>query len=53
VAEGFAHERRSGEPVQGGLPLVAEGKVVGGIGVSGVKSSDDERIARAGAALLE
>jgi uncharacterized protein GlcG (DUF336 family) len=39
-------------PVQGGLPLVAGGKVVGGIGVSGVKSQDDERIAQAGAALL-
>jgi glc operon protein GlcG len=40
-------------PVQGGLPLIAAGKVVGGIGVSGVKSQDDEQIARAGAALLE
>jgi glc operon protein GlcG len=40
-------------PVQGGLPLLAGGKVVGGIGVSGVKSQDDEQIARAGAALLE
>lgn len=40
-------------PVQGGLPILADGKVVGGIGVSGVHSSNDERIARAGAALLE
>ena len=40
-------------PVQGGLPLFAGGKVIGGIGVSGVKSQDDEQIARAGAALLE
>jgi glc operon protein GlcG len=40
-------------PVQGGLPLITAGKVVGGIGVSGVKSQDDEQIARAGAALLE
>jgi len=40
-------------PVQGGLPLVAGGKVIGGIGVSGVKSQDDEQIARAGVALLE
>ena len=40
-------------PVQGGLPLLAGGKVVGGIGVSGVKSHMDEQIAQAGAALLE
>ena len=40
-------------PVQGGLPLVSGGKVVGGIGVSGVHSQQDEQIARAGAALLE
>jgi uncharacterized protein GlcG (DUF336 family) len=40
-------------PVQGGLPLTSDGKFVGGIGVSGVKSQDDEQIARAGVALLE
>ena len=40
-------------PVQGGLPLAAGGKVVGGIGVSGVHSQKDEQIAQAGAALLE
>lgn len=40
-------------PVQGGLPLVAGGKVIGGIGVSGVHSQNDEQIAQAGAALLE
>ena len=40
-------------PVQGGLPLVAAGKVVGAIGVSGVASRDDEIIAKAGADQLK
>ena len=40
-------------PVQGGLPLMAGGKVVGGIGVSGVQSAQDEQIAQTGAALLQ
>ncbi len=39
-----------GDPValQGGLPIEVEGQLVGGIGVSGVKASDDEIIAQAG-----
>src|SRR5262245_22448587 len=37
-------------PLQGGLPLVAEGKVVGAIGVSGNTPQEDEDIALAGAA---
>jgi uncharacterized protein GlcG (DUF336 family) len=35
-------------PVQGGVPIVVEGTCVGGVGVSGVQSHDDEKIARAG-----
>jgi uncharacterized protein GlcG (DUF336 family) len=35
-------------PVQGGLPILAEGECVGGIGVSGVASHEDEQIAQAG-----
>jgi glc operon protein GlcG len=35
-------------PVQGGVPIVADGVCVGGVGVSGVQSHEDERIARAG-----
>ena len=35
-------------PVQGGLPIVAEGTCVGGIGVSGVQSHQDDQIAQAG-----
>lgn len=36
-------------PVQGGVPLFHENECVGGIGVSGVKSPEDEQIALAGA----
>lgn len=39
-------------PIQGGLPLVHEDQLVGGVGVSGVASADDEKIAAAGAAAL-
>ena len=39
-------------PVQGGLPIVYEGECVGAIGVSGVKSPEDEQIASAGLAVL-
>ena len=35
-------------PVQGGLPIVVEGTCVGGIGVSGVQSHEDEQICAAG-----
>jgi glc operon protein GlcG len=39
-------------PIQGGLPLMHEGECVGGIGVSGVQSHEDEEIAAAGVAAL-
>jgi glc operon protein GlcG len=35
-------------PVQGGVPIVADGSCVGSVGVSGVLSQQDEQIARAG-----
>ena len=35
-------------PVQGGLPILAEGVCVGGIGASGVQSHEDEQICQAG-----
>jgi uncharacterized protein GlcG (DUF336 family) len=35
-------------PLEGGLPIVADGKIVGAIGVSGVLSGQDAQIARAG-----
>jgi glc operon protein GlcG len=38
---------------EGGMPLTWKGHIVGAIGVSGVKSSEDGQIARAGAVILE
>lgn len=35
-------------PVQGGLPIIIEGVCLGGVGVSGVQSHEDEQIAKAG-----
>ncbi len=35
-------------PVEGGLPISLDGQVVGGIGVSGVRSHQDAQIAQAG-----
>lgn len=39
-------------PIQGGLPVVVDGKVIGAIGVSGVTSAQDEQVATAGLAVL-
>jgi glc operon protein GlcG len=39
-------------PVEGGVPLLHEGQVVGAIGVSGVQSFEDGIVARAGAEAL-
>ena len=38
--------------LEGGLPVLVDGQVVGAIGVSGVKSSEDAQVARAGVAAL-
>jgi uncharacterized protein GlcG (DUF336 family) len=35
-------------PLEGGLPITVDGKIVGAIGVSGVLSSQDAQIGRAG-----
>ena len=35
-------------PLEGGLPIVIDGKIVGAIGVSGVLSAQDAQIGRAG-----
>ena len=35
-------------PVQGGVPIVADGVCIGAVGVSGVQSHEDELIAQAG-----
>lgn len=35
-------------PIEGGLPIVHDGKIIGAIGVSGVKSTEDAQVAGAG-----
>lgn len=39
---------RDATPLQGGLPIVVDGKIIGGIGVSGVLATQDEVVAKAG-----
>ena len=39
---------RDAMPLQGGLPIVVDGKIIGGIGVSGVLAPQDEMVAKAG-----
>jgi glc operon protein GlcG len=39
-------------PLEGGAPIVVDGYTIGAIGVSGVKSSEDLQIAKAGIAVL-
>lgn len=38
--------------LEGGVPIVKDGQVIGAVGVSGVKSNEDAEIARAGIAAL-
>lgn len=38
--------------LEGGVPIVIDGQVVGAVGVSGVKSTEDAQIAKAGIAAL-
>ena len=40
-------------PVQGGVPIMAEGVCVGAVGISGVQSHEDEQVASAGIAALK
>ena len=42
---GFLPDRM---PLQGGIPIVKDGECLGGIGVSGVRSHEDEAVAEAG-----
>ena len=39
-------------PVEGGIPIVLEKQIVGGIGVSGVKSGEDAQVAQVGLHVL-
>jgi uncharacterized protein GlcG (DUF336 family) len=40
-------------PIEGGFPLMSDGKVIGAIGVSGGSSQQDAQVAQAGVAALE
>jgi len=44
---------RGAIPVEGGLPLISEGKIVGAIGLSGDSSENDGRCAQAGVDTLK
>lgn len=40
-------------PAEGGIPILRDGVVIGGIGVSGVRSFQDGQVAQAGVAALD
>jgi uncharacterized protein GlcG (DUF336 family) len=40
-------------PVEGGVPIVIDGKLVGAVGVSGVQSTQDAQVATAGAKAVQ
>jgi uncharacterized protein GlcG (DUF336 family) len=40
-------------PLQGGLPVMADGKLIGAVGVSGVMSNQDEQVAQAAVNVLQ
>ncbi|MGC2697057.1 MAG: heme-binding protein [Candidatus Angelobacter sp.] len=40
-------------PVEGGVPIIADGKIIGAIGVSGANSDQDGQCANAGAAVIK
>lgn len=44
---------RNFTPIEGGVQIIVDGKIVGSIGISGGSSAQDEQIARAGAAALK
>ena len=57
LAQGGANLRllrlTGANPLDGGLPIVADGKIIGAIGVSGVTGQQDAQIARAGIEALK
>ena len=54
IAQGGANLRllavKGATPLEGGMPIIADGKIIGGIGVSGVMANQDAEVAMAGAA---
>ena len=57
VAQGGAGLRilglRGAVPIEGGLPILSDGKIVGAIGVSGGSAAQDGQVAKAGADALK
>ena len=39
---------RGASTVEGGLPIIVDGKIIGGVGVSGVNADQDGMVAKAG-----
>ena len=39
-------------PLEGGVPVVVDGRIIGAVGVSGVTSQQDAQVASAGVAAL-
>ena len=56
LTQGGLHWRLLGmtnlTPLDGGLPLIRDGAVIGAVGVSGMQSTQDAQVAKAGAAAL-
>lgn len=57
IADGGANLRilalRNATPLEGGVPIIVDGKIVGAIGVSGVTSDQDAQVVMAGAAVVK
>ncbi|MCK9992181.1 MAG: glc operon protein GlcG [Alphaproteobacteria bacterium] len=57
IALGGVHMRILGQPgvtpLEGGVPIIADEKIIGAIGVSGVMSNQDAEVAMAGAAAAQ
>ena len=54
IAQGGANLRllavKDATPLEGGVPIVVDGKIIGAVGVSGVMANQDAEVAMAGAA---
>ncbi|WP_439363209.1 GlcG/HbpS family heme-binding protein [Bradyrhizobium sp. DASA03005] len=57
LADGGLHLRLLGmtnlTPLEGGLPILRDGRVIGAIGVSGMQSTQDAQVAAAGLAAMQ
>jgi glc operon protein GlcG len=40
-------------PIEGGVPIVVEGRVIGAVGIAGAKGAEDSEICQAGLAALQ